>query len=106
MIDVSLIANLLQGDLCTDQDSLLCGPRTNDCVSQSEHCSHQSENKFLQGETSSRRRLPGGTGRLRDLDPSEELVEKQRAAEQAHDRVEELRGMYGSPPQPMGLRVP
>ncbi|MFE7275021.1 hypothetical protein [Streptomyces sp. NPDC057623] len=29
----------------------------------------------------------------------EELVEKERAAEQAHTRVEDLRGMYGSPTQ-------
>jgi len=29
----------------------------------------------------------------------EELVAKQRAAEQAHSRVEELRGMYGPPTQ-------
>lgn len=29
----------------------------------------------------------------------EELVQKERAAEQAHTRVEELRSMYGSPTQ-------
>ncbi|MEY9996834.1 hypothetical protein ABIE67_008866 [Streptomyces sp. V4I8] len=29
----------------------------------------------------------------------EELVEKERAAEQAHTRVEDLRRMYGSPTQ-------
>ncbi|MFC8093203.1 hypothetical protein [Streptomyces sp. NPDC057301] len=32
----------------------------------------------------------------------DELVEKQRAAEQAHHRVEELRGMYGPPAQEGG----
>ncbi|MFJ8630730.1 hypothetical protein [Streptomyces sp. NPDC093568] len=32
----------------------------------------------------------------------QELVAKERAAEQAHDRVEELRGMYGSPTQQGG----
>ncbi|WP_328419798.1 hypothetical protein [Streptomyces sp. NBC_00443] len=32
----------------------------------------------------------------------DELVEKQRAAEQAHHRVEELRGMYGPPTEEGG----
>lgn len=32
----------------------------------------------------------------------DELVEKQRAAEQAHHRVEKLRGMYGPPTQEGG----
>ncbi|MFD7455908.1 MULTISPECIES: hypothetical protein [unclassified Streptomyces] len=32
----------------------------------------------------------------------DELVEMQRAADQAHNRVEELRAQYGSPTQPGG----